>query len=654
MQTNRFLARVKLQRMRSAMLAAAMAVVWTGMAAETDPKFTAITPGSSSPGLVRTVVVEGERLQGVKKLRFVREATRSITFDVKATQTKLTGEAALPETAGAGSYTVEYSTDETAFQATKLTFSILPANEQYMECPLTTRTGSGPELLRVGKGVACTQALLDRKETSDIFGARIANMYLAVQVNIRNLNDEYNYLLHDVGLIVNEASGGEPVLVASRTKRLVRGVAEKGQVYDKRNVLVAIVRGTGTVLGGIAASPFATESFSQAINIFQGPFTSALTGQLPDFTVNQLNRLNDLGFETNSLVIPKGGSATAVAFISQRIFLDQGERDEFIQRRQYDKNKETRDALLKYQKRIHVAVAGFHVRRVEVDEPTLTGLEPSSGLKSSEQKVIALRGANLDRVAKIRLRRPGMEPKDGEVRLPDPLDATGATATITLDLPPETYSVYLLAADGAEKPTSLSFQVTGDLPTVVSTSLEKVAQGNRAPVKFVTTLGDQIKNIEAVQNDEADSGVTIEWTKREIAEWSGTVSVSAAAKEGEHLWRIRTKEGTTAKTGKKVVILAPAPGPLLLRVSVASVKIGAAETDVVFEGERLSGVSLESRQNGRNDPNVKVTLDEATRTENRIAGKIQASTGALVGEHVWWIKTGSGATETVQRLEVTK
>ena len=258
------------------------------------------------------------------------------------------------------------------------------------------------------------------------------------------------------------------------------------------------------------------------------------------------------------------------------------------------------------------------------------------------------------RVAKIRLRRPGIEPTDGEVRLPDPLDATRATATIKLDLPPETYSVYLLAAGGAEKPTSLSFQVIDELPTVVSASPERVAKGTGATVKFATTRGDRIENIEAVLNDEADSGVTVEWTTREIAEWSGTVSASATAKEGEHLWRIRTKEGTTAKTGKKIEILPAAPGPLLLRVSVASVKVGAAETEIVFEGERLTGVSLEARQNGRNDANVKVTLDEATRTDKRIAGKIQASTGALVGEHVWWVKASSRATETVQRLEVTK
>ncbi len=46
----------------------------------------------------------------------------------------------------------------------------------------------------------CSRSLLSWQETADIFGRRIANTYLAVQVVVRNLNQNSDYLIQDVVL----------------------------------------------------------------------------------------------------------------------------------------------------------------------------------------------------------------------------------------------------------------------------------------------------------------------------------------------------------------------------------------------------------------------------------------------------------------------
>lgn len=633
-----------------------VALVSANGASAADPKFTSITPANSPPGLVRTVLVEGENLEGIVKLRLL--AAQPLEFVVEKNEgKKLTGHVALPEALATGTYKLSYSKDGTTFVTPdpSLTFAVVPSNEEYVECPLALSSGNRTDgILRIGRGIACSQALLDRKEASDIFGKRIADMYLIVQINLRNLNEEFNYLLHDVGLTVDPKEGGEPILVASRTKRLVRGVAEKGQVYDTRNVIVAVVRGLGTVMGGIAATPFVTSAFSQAVNVFQGPFTSALTSQLPDFTVNQLNRLNDFGFDTNTIVVPKGGSATVIAFVSQRMFLDHDERDEFIQREKYDKQKGIRKPLVRYQARIHPAVAGFHVRRADIDDVSLSVVEPASVLASETEVTLALRGVNLDRVTKLRIRKSNGASAEGSIQLKDPLDTTKATVKIKPNIAADTYNVYLLEPGGTEKPTSVSFTIGAKLPSISDATPDRALKSVSVPVKLTVTDGALIENIDLVQNDAEDKGITFNWTSKLGAEWSGTLTAGTSAKDGEHLWRITPKDAKPFVTAKKITIAPPTPGPLLLRVTVPSVTIGAAETDITFEGERLTGVAFQARQNGAVDDKIKLTIDDASRTDKKVSGKLKAEAGALVGDHLWFVKPAGDAVETVQRLGVVK
>jgi hypothetical protein len=61
----------------------------------------------------------------------------------------------------------------------------------------TTWQYSGPSPL-----VGCSQSLLTWQETSFMFGRAVADNYLAVQVNVRNLDDTKQFLLHDVQVAI--------------------------------------------------------------------------------------------------------------------------------------------------------------------------------------------------------------------------------------------------------------------------------------------------------------------------------------------------------------------------------------------------------------------------------------------------------------------
>ena len=111
--------------------------------------------------------------------------------------------------------------------------------------------------------VICAESLMDSHEVGDIFGRRIAKMYLVVQVNVRNASHDYDYLLQAVRL------GYDCLAVTSRDSNLVRGVAEKGQMLDYRNIVVRGAEALGTMGGSLSTFSFATAGLKNAFNVFR-------------------------------------------------------------------------------------------------------------------------------------------------------------------------------------------------------------------------------------------------------------------------------------------------------------------------------------------------------------------------------------------------
>jgi hypothetical protein len=270
--------------------------------------------------------------------------------------------------------------------------------------------GQGQPALLV---ISCSQSLLTWKEANDIFGRRIADDYLAIQVVIRNLDPDHEFLVHDVqvasgvprgsqvshpftpingtsadgtttlkltsktirewqfrpgGFITcSGGSGGWtsindtlaitevdsknnsitlPITVegaipqgitcmgdvsdpavwfaAGRDRNLVRGVALKGQAYDRRNMLIHI----GEAIGDIASAAsvaFTSLDFKNGVSVYRAAFLPGMERIFPDFTIDQLNRLNDLTFSANTaykIVVPKNGAVPFVTFVPAKIYAD--------------------------------------------------------------------------------------------------------------------------------------------------------------------------------------------------------------------------------------------------------------------------------------------------------------------------------------------
>lgn len=225
-------------------------------------------------------------------------------------------------------------------------------------------------------------SVIDPKIVSDIFGKRVAQRFVAIQVTISNKNDDFQFLIHDVSLDLKEVFGKEfadriaaeaieacnkcindcvtlstpkgvteqPESTAERRQRcnrdcgqtcrfgkfelsslelsLIRGVAEKGQGEDTRNKTLRYFRAFGTIAAGLIGVASFGPSYPKSVAVFNGPIITAYSELYPDYTINQMNRLSDTAYKSNSLV-PKQQAKVLVAFIPQAIFLTGQQRKKF-------------------------------------------------------------------------------------------------------------------------------------------------------------------------------------------------------------------------------------------------------------------------------------------------------------------------------------
>lgn len=169
--------------------------------------------------------------------------------------------------------------------------------------------------------------VLDPKSVSDIFGRRIAKRYVAFQVTISNENKDYQFLIQDISIDLGEVADLESVMIpksytpSSNDLSILRGVSEKGQVYDWRNLAVRLMRGAGSVATSLAGVTTFGSSYVPSVSLWNGTVGPAFRDVLPDLTVTQMNRLNDSAYQANTLV-PKQGAKVMVAFVDQAMLMD--------------------------------------------------------------------------------------------------------------------------------------------------------------------------------------------------------------------------------------------------------------------------------------------------------------------------------------------
>jgi hypothetical protein len=268
--------------------------------------------------------------------------------------------------------------------------------------------------------------LIDPMTVRDAFGRRISNRFVVLQVTISNPSERFQYLLHDVSLDLskivvdpNTARGYLAVLATSlrelesaRTEAakgptsldtanavrkvdrqieelrekhelrlsslelgVVRGVAEKGQLSDPRNFVFRLLRGIGTLAAGFMGVTSLGASYAPSVAFFNGPGLTAYNEALPDFTVNQMNRLNDLAYRSNT-VIPRQQAKVMVAFLPQSLMMDNEEREMF-------KNR-TVELLAKLDfRQVAVSVNGSYIQELDNTPVQITAMQiaPDEALK---------------------------------------------------------------------------------------------------------------------------------------------------------------------------------------------------------------------------------------------------------------------------------
>ena len=186
------------------------------------------------------------------------------------------------------------------------------------------------------------RTIMTPKNVADAFGRRIAKRYIAMQVTIANRNKDYQWLIQDASMdlrnLLDQEKGRQAECkentsvfllaaselpdskVTSADLTVLRGVAEKGQALDPRNITLRSLTGIGVVTAGLIGVTSFGISYPPAIAAFNGPLLDAFKEIFPDYTVEQMNRLNDSAFLANTIV-GKQQAKVLVMFIPQPYLL---------------------------------------------------------------------------------------------------------------------------------------------------------------------------------------------------------------------------------------------------------------------------------------------------------------------------------------------
>ena len=194
--------------------------------------------------------------------------------------------------------------------------------------PTTCGTASGinSSLIRVHRVVMTPQA------TSDDFGYRLGRHYIVYQITIENGSSDYQFMLQDVSVDFsrqyNQPSGTYSYSASGQDLTLLRGIPEKGEDLDPRNLFLHILQGLGSVAGAVSGLTSFSDVMGSSVAVFNGSFLQGYTTIATDHTSTQLNRLSDSAFTANT-VIDKQRARTIAVFIPADEVLSQDEQSDF-------------------------------------------------------------------------------------------------------------------------------------------------------------------------------------------------------------------------------------------------------------------------------------------------------------------------------------
>jgi hypothetical protein len=169
------------------------------------------------------------------------------------------------------------------------------------------------------KDVSCSMSVLSWDETHKALGRTIADTYLVVQITVRNLDANNEFLVHFAELAVDANGARLSRFQVGHEKELARSVLQYGQSYDRQHVFINIAEGIGTIMGAIVGLPQPSiDALTGATGAYHAGLLPFLHVLAPDLTTRNLNTLNDLAFSAanaSRIVVPKSGSVPFIVLI---------------------------------------------------------------------------------------------------------------------------------------------------------------------------------------------------------------------------------------------------------------------------------------------------------------------------------------------------
>jgi hypothetical protein len=376
-------------------------------------------------------------------------------------------------------------------------------------------------------------SVLDPRNVSDIYGRRVSNRYLALQVTIKNDNPTYRFLIQDVSMDLTEVYQVDDLVPdfvkkaqeeetareeaaknpnarkppspprrkyqpSSNNLSLVQGVAEKGQMYDRRNFTLRLLRGMGSVAAGLIGVTTFGSSYAPSVAVFNGPLVTSFGDVFPDQTINQLIRLNDKAFRANTLV-PSQQAMVVVAFLDLAMLIPSR-----------DLRKKFANEPLSIAKQIDfrsivAAVDGTFITEVFEESPEVTSASIAADqLAHFQDPKPTVKGTLIGHGltnSTLKLDNDGLRISA------DSTEAEKINFTITSDKPvsPGTSLLFIVIRNGKESRTSLPASYTISPPVLTGLS-EKT--GEVGKVVAVTLEGSGFNGFSKITFDQPASGIS--------------------------------------------------------------------------------------------------------------------------------------------------
>jgi len=167
------------------------------------------------------------------------------------------------------------------------------------------------------KNIGCSMSILSYETMRKAFGETMADEYLGVQIAVRNVDPDQEFLVQSAEFKVDDDINGRIGRYFSGVDKLTaREYMLSSRDFGKRNLMIHTAQGTAAILSAVV--PFTGPFVKQFSGVYSGALVGALGTVFPDHNTEQLKLIDDEGFSnarTDRTVVPKSGTVEFVMFI---------------------------------------------------------------------------------------------------------------------------------------------------------------------------------------------------------------------------------------------------------------------------------------------------------------------------------------------------